>query len=134
VNELRRKLTTPQDYIRKAVELADEWQTTRLGDQRIKAFAPHGEGGEHPLTDIGYLDQQCVLDALAAQLVRQVDVLSDYGVFTEPEQTHVWEVEPEPEILGGELYEGGKWWHSEGPDRTMNTIKAIVDSGVLARA
>ena len=74
---------------------------------------------------------QSAKDALAAQLTSQVDALDDYGVFTEPEQTHVWEVEPPPEMIGGELHEGGKWWHSEGPDRTMNTLRAIIDSKVL---
>ena len=59
------------EVIRKAVELAG-WQTTRLGNQSVQVFVPHGEGGEHPLLSIGQLDYQWVLDALAAQLVRQV--------------------------------------------------------------
>ena len=113
------------DYIRKAVELADGWDTTRMGNQRIKVFAPHGEGGEHPLTDIGYIDQQHVIDALAAQLVRQVDALnSDVNVFIYRKLTEV----------GNPTNCCGVWpvlGESEGPDRTMNTIRAIVDSGVL---
>jgi len=66
--------------LREAVGYADGWQTTRLGNQRIKVFAPHGEGGESPLTDIGYIDQQHVLAALASQLISQIDAMDDYWV------------------------------------------------------
>ena len=71
-----------QDCIRKGVELADGWQTTRMGDQRVKVFAPHGGGGEHPLRDIGYLTDQWVLDALASQLLRQANAEVSRGKFT----------------------------------------------------
>ncbi len=57
-----------QDCINKAIELVG-WQTTRLGNQRIKVFVPW-EGGV--VKDIGYIDYPHVIDALAAQLKRLV--------------------------------------------------------------
>lgn len=125
------------EYIRKAVELADGWSITIDDQGEMTSFYAPMWLPKATIKEMSKLGvrfdkvSQQMLDALAAQLVRQVDALSDYGVFTEPEQTHVWETEPEPEILGGELYEGGKWWHAEGPDRTPNTIKCIVESKVL---
>lgn len=56
------------DIIRKAVELAG-WSTTRLGNQRVAVFTPIPK--DVAVLRIGYLDDQHVLDALAAQLVRQ---------------------------------------------------------------
>jgi len=109
------------NYMRKAVELAN-WQTTRLGNQRIAVFAPHGEGGDYPLTNIGYLDAQHVKDALAAQLVRQVDATGKYFIVEWPTITQLCD-----RVTADTLYE----YESENDDRTMNTIKAIVDSEVL---
>jgi len=56
-----------QDYIRKAIVLVG-WQTTRLGNQRVKVFVPWGEG---IVKDIGYIDYPHVKDALAARLREQ---------------------------------------------------------------
>ena len=99
-----------KDYIRKAVELADEWvtyDTTFLGGCY---FAQHSYDKV----------PQPVLDALAAQLVRQVDALpAESGVDVFPQQSIIYEAS------------GNEAFVYVGDDRTMNTIKAIVDSGVL---
>ncbi len=97
------------DYIKRAVELADgaEWFTDYAGTDWVciqsHEFLP---------------DDQAGLDALAAQLVRQVDALGLEFTATN-KQSRVW-----PEEARVPVY-------VNGPDRTMNTIKAIVDSGVL---
>ena len=87
------------DIIKQAVELAEGWFLGEFSDEVVhfpQSFGNHG-----------YIDQQWVLDALAAQLVRQVDALR-------------------PEIYE-HLFPRGHL----GPDRTENTIRAIVESGVL---
>ena len=89
------------DYIRKAVELADGFRWL------------HRDQVEIPDLNNAVLrpfEQQWFLDALAAQLVRQVDAVL-------PQQD--WLTLSRP------------FYKTNGPDRTMNTIKAIVDSGVL---
>ena len=105
-----------QDYIRKAVELADGWQYDEIGHTGIyKIFLPD------TMNIWVSFDYQPALDALAAQLVRQVDVLSNYaGVKICPRITEIFSVAGESHMP------------STGPDRTMDTIKAIVDSAVLA--
>lgn len=108
------------DYIRKAVELADGFQwrgETYLGrtnDPAILVDTPAGT--TFPC------DDQFMLDALAAQLVRQVDALDNYYVLSGHDGS---QVEYEDEL------EAYCVCTTEGPDRTMNTIKAIVDSKVL---
>ena len=79
-----------EDVIRKAVELADGfwWKEDCV---HVLDTPMHYRADALP---------QTILDALAAQLTRQVDELDDYWVCAED-------------------------------DRTMNTIKAIVDSKVL---
>ncbi len=101
-----------RDYIRKAVELADGWEVGTKG-----VTLPNGRSRlfDDPLLGAMSLEQYW-LDALAAQLVRQVDAAGWCFVITQ-------EIS---EILAGE-----KTHFHEGPDRTLNTIKAIVDSGVL---
>ena len=111
------------DTIKAGVELVG-WSYTRLGDQRLAVFIPHPEptpGGE--LLRIGYLDEQHVKDALAAELVRQVDALEG-GAF---------HCEPNKGIVCGSYEDESHYTIAvaEGPDRTMNTIKAIVDSSIL---
>jgi len=99
---------TDQDYIKAAVELADGW-TYHDGDC------------SHEETERWFIDcklPQVWLDALAAQLVRQVDVLNVTNL----------------EIYNDGVYIGTD--HDDNiiisdSDRTMNTIKAIVDSGKL---
>lgn len=104
MTECEGNVRTNEWYIKCAVELADGW-------------SPHGGWGDTALNCDSA--NQRALDALAAQLVRQVDALS----------------EPTPDVIihNGMTHIG--WLHdakqSHGSDRTMNTIKAIVDSGVL---
>lgn len=101
-----------QDYIKRGVELADGW-------------AIHGKSLAMPcdahrdLWDLTDLDP-CHLDALAAQLVRQVDATGRYRVETDQDYSLVHEnMKPDNDVI------------VFSKDRTMNTIKAIVDSGVV---
>lgn len=94
------------DYIRKAVELVpDEWPWDFFKANPDQTM-------DQPLKD-----------ALAAQLVRQVEAPTDHFV----EQMTGWTAVRE----GSTYLTVGDKAASYGPDRTMNTIKAIVDSGVL---
>ncbi len=102
-------------YIRKGVGLADEWTLT--GHQYIES--PSGYR-----STITAMDE--ILDSLAAQLVRQVDkVLKDWRCLELFEgHTAVRKFEP--------LSDTGKdIAASYGKGRTMNTLRAIIDSGVL---
>ena len=62
------------------------------------------------------------MDALAAQLVRRVDALSGVQVDSKQEYVVVWDFRPDRYREAALI---------KGPDRTLNTIRAIVDSGVL---
>ena len=101
-----------QDYIRKAVELANGWGN----------LPGHWFSSPRDAQRAHHEIEQWELDALASQLVRQVDALDNYNAYQEPKTTHIWE-----ELSDGEC----ECWSVDGDDRTMNTIKAIVDSGVL---
>lgn len=107
------------DYIRKAIELADGWTLKETG-----AFhSPFCE----PMFDIApEMLSQPHKDALAAQLVRQVDVLSGYWVETTEGVATVCK------STGDSTDQGCGFMALDGEDRTMITIKAIVDSGVLS--
>ena len=116
------------DYIKAAVELADNFEL-----DSINAYYWHdpsyGEGFDGIAVDKGKPDRW-FLDSLAAQLVRQVDALDEDYVVTVGN-----EMEPKRVVLYGPTF---RMWRgrridgdTDGPDRTMNTIKAIVDSGVL---
>lgn len=99
-----------EEAIREAVMLADGW-------------GEPDKGGVHVLCDDSELVCQWPLcqhdlDALAAQLVRQMDALG-FPVLIDPDRTEI------------EVDIGLPEWCAGGPDRTMNTIRAIVDSGVL---
>ena len=101
-----------QDYFKEGVELADGWVTYKDADYFLGAnyFACHA-----------YDDApQPVLDALAAQLVRQI-----------PKPYGIWQYPIGVSISSMDLEDGRELSKVEGPDRTMNTIKAIVDSKVL---
>ncbi len=98
-----------QDYIRKAVELADGW---RNGPGPAVVQAPRME-----LCTLGSMPQG-YLDALAAQLVRQVDAIEVGIITTELGSIHIW---GDHTMIA----------QSTQDDRTMNAIIAIVDSGVL---
>ena len=102
------------DYIKKAVELADGWEA---------ADSNHIRGPVHPTTWLIVPDgvPQYALDALAAQLVRQVDAKGGNLIVVKQASTTILGAN-DPPIFKHCSY---------GDDRTMNTIKAIVDSGVL---
>lgn len=98
-----------QDYIRKAVELADGWRWL------------HRDQVEVPLLNsavVNPFEKQWFHDALAAQLVRQVDATGSCVVTVHGRGT---ELSP-PD---------GTWIVRTAHGRTMNTIRAIVDSKVL---
>ena len=102
---------TDEEYIKKGVELAEGWHDKNdAHSSRIFVESCEGYRGVLP-------GSKELLDALAAQLVRQVDSHPDAEIETYFMQTIV-RVKSAPTIV-------------EGPDRTMNTIKAIVDSEVL---
>lgn len=110
---------TEDDYTKAAVELADGWHyyRTKMEDTEPDYFSLPGEQSWHEWP-IAY---QPHLDTLAAQLVRQVDVTGRYFI-----ESYLGYVAVLENAVGNINIK-----HAEGPDRTMNTIKAIVDSGVL---
>jgi hypothetical protein len=109
---------TDTDYIREGVKLADGFQLTN--DERYFSM-PHG--GYVPTID--ECPQQYI-DALAAQLVRQVEY-AEHIVAVTKEVTQIKHVR---DNYSTHVHEPVA--RKSGPDRTLNTIKAIVDSGVLA--
>ncbi len=100
-----------QGTIRKAVELADgfEYRLEHYWACGGQSFA---------------LDEQpsWFLDALAAQLVRQVDAIENLQVESQKDSVAVSTADEGVVTCRKNFYD---------KDRTMNTIKAIVDSGVL---
>jgi len=110
------KMRTDQDYIRKGVELADGFEIADAWIWKIYGTPQHFRPANQP--------PQYLLDALAAQLVRQVDALAEVSVEVFQGWSAVRDAEP-PTISRFDLAA------AYGPDRTMNTIKAIVDSKVL---
>lgn len=100
------------EIIRKAVELADGWGITMwLGRPMVHCPIDDIDGFH-----IGHLPT-VFLDALAAQLVRQVDALKmAHIVIAQAQSTVMWP---------------GNGAHAMGEGRTMNTLRAIVESGVL---
>ncbi len=107
---------TDNDYIRKAVELADGFM---LNGNLIGGSFMFDVGGSIEIPTIE--DNQWLLDALAAQLVRQMDELILYSVHIKPIGAFI-DHEGTGERITDCYLTGG---------RTMNTIKAIVDSKVL---
>ena len=101
------------ELIRKAVELADGF-----------GFMPGDPGCfyvQEPWDELSAVIEepdQWLLDALAAQLVRQVDALGGHPSIA-VYQRHT------------QVFTDSGFFKRKGPDRTLNTIKAIVDSGVL---
>ena len=108
-----------QDYIRKAVELTDGW---RLSDDKEPLIYLTDEIESDEISFMSWSYPNWMLDALAAQLVRQVDALECLYISTGHDAVHVIKI-------SGCTHIGLKSVH--GPDRTMNTLKAIVDSKVL---
>ena len=110
------------DYIKRAVELADGWNWLD-GKGKWAIWAPWNDAllaysAEH-------IESQWVLDALAAQLVRQVDAIENFELLIRRDVTQLINVYSEAFEMD-EMIE-----YSGGHGRTMNTIRAIVDSGVL---
>lgn len=105
------------DYIRKAVEIADGWEIT--WEKMIPSDFTHVT---MPAGVTFYLEDkarpQWAIDALAAQLVRQAEsagyMVTVYGAYV---------------CIEGKGTEFD--FKGEKGCRTINTIKAIVDSGVL---
>lgn len=117
-----------QEYIRKAIKLADNFDWSDRGYNGIWIEFPDGTE-EVFQTSQGVLVishpylQQYWLDALAAQLVRQVDAL-DTPDTVEVAHNAVW--------VGYRSKHNESWKRRKGTNRTMNTIRYIVDSGVLS--
>lgn len=106
---------TNDEYIRKAVELAEGWhfKFTEYGE----AFGSGDSmAGIWSLLEVAH-PYQPVLDALAAQLVRQVDSVGGLVWFRDRREVFVFKHDEQARNVDD--------------DRTMSTIKAIVDSGVL---
>jgi len=102
------------NVIRKAVELAEGW---RLSDDNQPLIYLIDEIESDEMSFMSWSYPQWMLDALAAQLVRQVDAINEFTcVCAQEKLTFVY---------------GTGYWKAEGPDRTMNTLKAIVESKVL---
>jgi len=67
-----------------------------------------------------------VQDIIAAQIVRQIDVLDNFWVDSDPHGT--------AKVWSGSAFSVGDMARiakANDEDRTMNSIRAIVDSGVL---
>ena len=106
-----------EDYIKKAVELADRWFVTDANIVKATGISPFHIGSTH--------FAQATIDALAAQLVRQVDAIEapkhpdrPSAFYSTPHECQVW--------MRGKVASV-----KTADDRTMNTIKAIIDSKVL---
>ena len=115
-----------EEYIRAGVELAEGWRFN-TPEEREKHDTSYWRQELVRIPSFGHyalpLSQQA-LDALAAQLVRQVDALGCFEVSAYPENTSVVETDGE----GGFVSLAG---YNTGNDRAMNAIRAIVDSGAL---
>ena len=109
-------------YIRKAVELA-------------KAWAIHADDTLATVPEIGRVGSYCLfrpffLDALAAQLVRQVNAFPQFSVEEKRglAQVVAWDLQ---NTEGCGTVSGIPRAICEGSDQSMIKIKAIIDSGVL---
>lgn len=99
------------DTIKKAVSLADGWDLTEG-----QLTAPDGSWTYVQVSQI----PQHYLDALAAQLTRQVDAAGAYIT------TYIGRTDVHSTVTQDQLAS------VRGDDRAMNTINAIVESGVLS--
>lgn len=112
-----------QDYIRKGASLSDD--DFCLYEDSNGAIFFHGTPS-YPINPDNA--PQWFLDALAAQLVRQVDAIFAHACQCEKGFTAVRTYKAKRDGVT-------PIWQdvmaSYGPNRTMNTIKAIVDSAVL---
>ena len=110
-------MTSTEDYIREAVRLAPGWSIG--SDERGEWFIGPSPFADWDLNDSGV---QPILDALAAQLVRQVDAILDKQVVTQKRWHAVCDWPGEDVIC---------YVEGESNDRALHTIKAIIDSKVL---
>lgn len=114
-----------EEYIRKAVELAEGWFFDNDLNGQLRLYGI--ELDPAPFADYSHVTETflsvAILDALAAQLVRQVDATEDYWVRVDEDRSYVFVNSYRPQVASRE----------RGLCRTMNTIKAIVDSGVLSQ-
>ena len=108
---------TEEDYIRKAVDLLG-WAIN--GTAFFMAPWSLHIGISTAFTNV----EQWELDAIAAELVRQVDALPDHAI---PMASHTTTVDYYPD--DGPVNLGA----ASGFGRTMNTIRAIIDSKVLEK-
>lgn len=106
------------EYIKKAVKMADGWFYNDLNRSSISDSVDYIRTPHLGQFFANRVPQE-VKDALAAQLVRQVDALEDkMFVMTCDNYSTVKRVHTRLSFV-------------EGKDRTMDTVKAIVDSKVL---
>lgn len=105
-----------QDYIREAAELADGWSI-------VLQMWGWDVVGPDPLAAYESCEPipQPITDALAAQLVRQVDEMAETFFYFSPTGAAFVYTSLEDKPAGA----------SRDLDRSMNTIRCIVDSGVL---
>ena len=114
-----------QDYIKSGIELADDW---RIADGKGLATAgticcPLGTA-----FGVASLTREWKA-ALAAQLVRQVDAIG--GADKEFISALLLNVFRDATSIDDCRTMPPGRYEVEGPDRTMNTIKVVVDSKVL---
>lgn len=113
---------TNADYLREGIELAKGWDITHIfAGEDVAAYNPKGK--KHP--EISFVLQypnQSGKAILAAQLVRQVDNMHEFQVVSYKYTSYVecCGVDPRP-VIAQVSYRG----------RSMNTIRAVVDSKVL---
>ena len=116
------QMNNDQDYIRKAVEIAEPKFRMRRDSEGFVHY--YGES-DHEF--IGTLFEegldQYLVDALAAELVRMVDAREDFSLRCYDEFTSLFLRQNGMRLLAKVSSEG----------RSMNSIKAIVDSGVLEK-
>lgn len=118
--------------LRKAVELADGWSWYEKTKQISLEFGPSQY--DFICTDT-HDPEQYLLDALAAQLTRQVDALCPHYNIVHSK----WrggKQDPHTVLIGLRspvMSFTENLAEVEGPDRTANTIEVIVNSRVLER-
>ena len=106
-------------YVQRGVELADDFEIVSESDEWGVSIALPGHAEDMPhIVEVRDGLPRWMLDALAAQLVRQVD--DEMAI--QSVQTYQFR---------SVVTDSADTWSVEGPDRTMNTIRAIVDSKVL---
>lgn len=114
------------DYIRKAIELAIGWKIN-ISHNDFKTECVIPPLGVDTLENMS--KNQMLMDALSAQLIRQVNELDGYSVgaggeFDQVNRALVYG----PKFVA---WRGHVIGDSDGKDLTMNIIRAIIDSEVL---